>query len=132
MAADKPVRLGTLEQQVIDVLWDNGPSTVREIIEALPTTPAYTTIATVLRNLERKKFVGANRRRRSVHYHARYSRDVHAANLMSQALAASGDRAASMLHFVEGISDDDAELLRRYLSAAEPGEEPDAQSDEQP
>ncbi|WP_051198523.1 BlaI/MecI/CopY family transcriptional regulator [Gordonia shandongensis] len=119
---DQPVRLGTLEQQVMNVLWDRGSSTIREIIDELPTEPAYTTIATVLRNLERKHLVGAHRRRRSVRYHARHSRDVHAANLMSQALDASGDRAASILHFVEGISDDDAALLREYLRRPAPDE----------
>ena len=113
--SDQPLRLGSLEQQVMDVLWDNGASSVREIIDALPAANAYTTIATVLRNLERKKLVSAQRRRRSVHYSARTSRDEHAANLMNQALASSKDRAASILHFVDTISDDDADLLRRYL-----------------
>src|SRR5699024_5401956 len=29
---DEPVRLGALEQQVMSVLWDEGPSTVRDVI----------------------------------------------------------------------------------------------------
>ncbi|WP_235831554.1 BlaI/MecI/CopY family transcriptional regulator [Gordonia zhaorongruii] len=120
MTDGQPVRLGPLEQQVMDILWDGGPSTIRQIIDALPNAAAYTTIATVLRNLERKKLVGAQRRRRSVQYRPRYSRDVHTANLMNQALASSKDRAASILHFVDGISDDDAALLREYLTRAHP------------
>ena len=47
-------RLGALEAQVMDVLWDHGPATVREVIDRLPREPAYTTIATVLANLGRK------------------------------------------------------------------------------
>ncbi|MGO3310686.1 MAG: BlaI/MecI/CopY family transcriptional regulator, partial [Brevibacterium aurantiacum] len=46
-----PIRLGALEQQVMDLLWDEGPLTVRQIIEASDNVPAYTTIATVLTNL---------------------------------------------------------------------------------
>ena len=41
------LRLGALEAQVMDVLWDHGPATVREVIEHLPSDPAYTTIATL-------------------------------------------------------------------------------------
>ncbi|UUZ43527.1 BlaI/MecI/CopY family transcriptional regulator [Janibacter limosus] len=44
------LRPGALEAQVMDVLWDHGPATVREVIEHLPSDPAYTTIATVLTN----------------------------------------------------------------------------------
>ncbi|GAA4671164.1 BlaI/MecI/CopY family transcriptional regulator [Gordonia humi] len=120
MTSGQPVRLGPLEQQVMDVLWDRGPSSIRDIIASLPTTPAYTTIATVLQNLERKNLVGAHRRRRLVQYHARHDRDVHAANLMSQALASSRDHGASILHFVDRISAEDADLLRDYLQRTDP------------
>ncbi|MBB4133939.1 putative transcriptional regulator [Gordonia humi] len=105
---------------MMDVLWDRGPSSIRDIIASLPTTPAYTTIATVLQNLERKNLVGAHRRRRLVQYHARHDRDVHAANLMSQALASSRDHGASILHFVDRISAEDADLLRDYLQRTDP------------
>ena len=111
----QPVRLGSLEQQVMDALWDSGESTVREIINTLPTASAYTTIATVLHNLDRKKLVRARRRHRSVHYRARLSRDEYTAQLMNHALSSSKDRAASILHFVDTISDEDAALLREYL-----------------
>src|SRR5699024_2867854 len=46
-ARDLP-RLGALEAQVMDVLWDHGTLTVREVIDHLGGAPAYTTIATVL------------------------------------------------------------------------------------
>ncbi|MFD0560076.1 putative transcriptional regulator [Stackebrandtia endophytica] len=112
----EPVRLGTLEQQVMDVLWDHGPLTIRQVITQLTAEPAYTTIATVLSNLERKELVTSERVGRSVHYSARHSRERHAARLMEQALATSKDRAASILHFVDAIGPDDAQLLRDYLT----------------
>src|SRR5699024_12045888 len=49
-----PVPLGALERQVMEVLWDDGDLTVRELISALGDVHAYTTIATVLSNLDRK------------------------------------------------------------------------------
>ena len=44
-------RLGELEQQVMDLLWEASPRSVRDVMDALPHSPAYTTIATVMQNL---------------------------------------------------------------------------------
>lgn len=45
-----------LEMQVLSLLWQRGPSTVREIQEALPDgkTRAYTTVLTVMQVMEKK------------------------------------------------------------------------------
>src|SRR5262249_35700352 len=50
-------KLTKLEMQVMDVLWDRGPSAVREIQEAFPEKgrPAYTTVQTIVYRLEAKK-----------------------------------------------------------------------------
>ena len=119
-----PPRLGALEAQVMDVLWDHGDATVREVIERLPTDPAYTTIATVLTHLGRKRLVTVDRQGRSTRYAARVSRQEHDADLMGHVLEASRDRAASILHFVESMPDDDLDLLREYLARREPGRSP--------
>ena len=115
MSPKEPPSLGALEQQVMEVLWDQDPLTIREVIERLPRSPAYTTIATVLGNLERKEMVVRKRDGRSARYLPRRSRGEHAAWVMEFALASSDDRAASMLHFIESIPPGDLELLRSYL-----------------
>lgn len=48
-----------LEMQVLSLIWDRGPSTVREIQEALPDgkVRAYTTVLTVLQVMEKKGLV---------------------------------------------------------------------------
>ena len=48
-----------LEMQVLSVLWERGPSTVRDLLEALPDRKAraYTTILTVMQVMEKKGFV---------------------------------------------------------------------------
>lgn len=109
------LRLGALEAQVMDVLWDHGPATIREVIEHLPSNPAYTTIATVLTNLDRKHLVTITRRNRSTRYAARISRHEHAAALMEQVVNASRDRIASILQFVDSMPENDLDLLRDYL-----------------
>lgn len=115
VASTDLLRLGALEAQVMEVLWDHGPVTIREVITHLPSDPAYTTIATVLANLDKKHLVTISRVRRSTSYSARVSRHEHAAALMEQVLASSRDRTASILHFVDSMPEDDLALLRDYL-----------------
>jgi predicted transcriptional regulator len=45
-----------LEMQVLSVLWRNGPSTVRQVLEAMPDgkARAYTTILSVMQVMEKK------------------------------------------------------------------------------
>ncbi|MCW3100527.1 MAG: blaI 1 [Chthonomonadaceae bacterium] len=51
--------LGELQLAVLNVLWTCGQATVREVLDRLPgdRRPAYTTVLTVLRNLERRGLV---------------------------------------------------------------------------
>ena len=51
--------LGELQLAVLNVLWTCGRGTVRQVLDALPgeRRPAYTTVLTVLRNLERRGLV---------------------------------------------------------------------------
>jgi predicted transcriptional regulator len=114
--ASDPVRLGALEQQVMDVLWDHGASTIRQVIIHLGDNLAYTTIATVMTNLERKQLVRSEKQGRSVFYTALHTREVHAAQLMEQALSTSNDRVASIVHFMDSIDPHDAQRLRDYLA----------------
>lgn len=120
----EPPRLGALEAQVMDVLWDLGSASIRDIIEALEQSFAYTTIATVLGNLQRKCLVEPHREGRSVSYSASRSREQHTASLMNYALQSSPDRRASMLHFVESMAADDAALLRDFLASGRDKVEP--------
>jgi hypothetical protein len=46
------------ETEIMDVLWKQGPSTVAEVRKQVPDRLAYTTVLTILRNLEAKGYVG--------------------------------------------------------------------------
>jgi BlaI family penicillinase repressor len=52
-------RLSKLEHQIMEVLWEKGPLTIRQIQEAFEKRkrPAYTTIQTTVYRLETKKAV---------------------------------------------------------------------------
>ena len=49
--------LGDRELDVMGVLWELGSGTVTEVRAQLPADLAYTTVLTILRNLEEKEFV---------------------------------------------------------------------------
>jgi len=51
------VTLGDRELDVMAVLWEIGSGTVGEVRERLDAKLAYTTVLTILRNLEAKEFV---------------------------------------------------------------------------
>ena len=61
MAREKEVRLTKFELEIMQVLWDLGSGSVREVQEQLPEKrrPADTTVQTIVRRLEEK---GAVRR----------------------------------------------------------------------
>lgn len=48
-------RLTKLELQIMEILWQHGPMTVRDVQERLPKRAAYTTVQTIIYRLEIKK-----------------------------------------------------------------------------
>jgi predicted transcriptional regulator len=58
------------EADIMQVLWDNGPSLVTDVRERLSDTLAYTTVLTVLRTLQAKGYVGYEEEGRGHRYFA--------------------------------------------------------------
>lgn len=53
------IRLGRLELQIMNVIWELGTATVHDVKEALGKgrKPAYTTISTMMRKIEEKGYL---------------------------------------------------------------------------
>ena len=53
--AEKRVKPTDVELQVLSVLWQRGPSTARQVLEAMPDgkARAYTTVLTVMQVMEK-------------------------------------------------------------------------------
>jgi predicted transcriptional regulator len=64
------VSLTNRETDVMQVLWDLGPSVVAEVRDRLADDLAYTTVLTILRTLEAKGYVGHDEEGRVHRYHA--------------------------------------------------------------
>ena len=112
----------------MDRMWAaSRPLSVREVLDDLrgDRVLAYTTVMTVMDNLYRKGWLTRKREGRAYLYRPSASREGHAARLMSQAFTEGGDPAATLVHFIEAMSPDEAAALRHALSE-QPGVDPGA------
>lgn len=96
---------------------DSAPVLVREVLADLqPVRPlAYTTVMTVMDNLHKKGFLARERQGRAYAYRALRSREEHTAEMMEEVLAGAGDRAATLMHFIESISADEMAELKAAI-----------------
>jgi len=106
---------GDLEAAIMDRLWSSEqPLTVREMLDELATDRrlAYTTVMTVMDNLYRKGWLTRELAGRAYLYRPVSSRQEYSAELMRQALAGSGDEVATLLRFVDHMTDEEATAVR--------------------
>ncbi len=99
--------LGDLEVQVMRTIWARGePVTVRDVLGDLRTERplAYTTVMTVMGNLRKKGWLRRHDEGRAYRYEPLVSAEEYSAGLMRQALAASTDRPAVLMHFLGELS----------------------------
>jgi len=97
-------RLSRLEQEVMDVLWQLGRASVREIHEALPESKrgAYTTIQTILARLEEKEAVRRVRKiGNAVIFEPAITQRAAHRRLVDDVLARIGGTRSLMAHLVE-------------------------------
>lgn len=116
MARRKSPTLTPAEQRIMEVLWRRGPSTVREVKDALTgeRSPAYTTVMTVLGVLQVKGFVQAEVSGRAHLYSAQVGEDE-ARNAALNELVRQffgGSREALAVHLTEGEALTEAVLRR--------------------
>jgi len=108
--------LGTLERQVIDIVWTGGEVTVREVHARLDGKVAYTTVMTTLDRLYRKGLLERTKRTRAFVYSAAASREeldqIVANDVVSGLLA--GELAAPLpflSNLVDAVGERDLALL---------------------
>jgi BlaI family penicillinase repressor len=105
--------LSDAERDVLKVLWDYGPATVRAINDVLKNRGrrwAYTTVATLLQRLAAKQYITSDPSTVPHVYHAAISRDE----------LCDGRTAPLVLALVEGnrFSAEELSRLRRFLDEA--------------
>jgi BlaI family penicillinase repressor len=92
-------RLGKLELQIMRLIWDRGKATVREIwTELYPEKRlAYTTIATMMKKLEGKRFLKHSEKERTYIYYPLVDRKSVSQGLLRELIDGLFDGSAAKL-----------------------------------
>ncbi len=119
----KELILGTRELDVMRVLWELGSGTVADVRKRLPVRLAYTTVLTILRNLEEKSYVSRVAAGRAHSYSPRIGRLAARRSAIARVVNTlfSGAPQDLIAHMVEDRTLTDRELrrLRAMIGASE-------------
>jgi len=109
------VRLGPLEQQLLEALWLRGSTTVRELLDEGCVELAYTTVMTTLDRLYKKKILDRVPEGRAYRYSPRFTKEelerAVAGESIHQLLGSGGAPSLPLSYLVEAVSEHDVGLL---------------------
>jgi BlaI family penicillinase repressor len=114
-------RLAKLELQIMEVFWNRGACSIREVQEAFPERgrPAYTTVQTTVYRLERKKALKLTKRIGKANiFEAEISRREAQRGLINELVVLFGGQAKPvMAHLIESgqLTLEDIEEARKDL-----------------
>jgi predicted transcriptional regulator len=124
MARRRSVPLTEAEQRLMEIVWSAGPATVGHIVEAIPEAerPAYNTVQTIMKILERKGYVEHRAEGRAFVYQAVVDRDAAARTALSHVMQRffGGSPRALALNLIEGdhLTEDELDELQRTITRA--------------
>ena len=109
------IQLGPLEQQVLELLWQRGSATVRELLEGGDLKLAYTTVMTTLDRLYKKQLLDRVAEGRAFRYSPRQTQEelqkAVAGETIRQFLGSGTTASLPLSYLVEAVSEHDARLL---------------------
>ncbi|MEV0385428.1 BlaI/MecI/CopY family transcriptional regulator [Nonomuraea sp. NPDC050643] len=115
--------LGELESTIMDRMWAiKEPASVRDVLEHLrqDRALAYTTVMTVMDKLHTKGLLKRRPVGRAYIYEAVSSKEAYTAEVMRESLARSGNQAATLVHFLERLTPEEASALEAALQVYPP------------
>ena len=98
------------ELELLQILWENGPSTVRQVLQSLPQERAYTSVMSLLNVMFEKALVTREPSGRAFRYAAAHKPEHHEGGIVREML----DRV---------FSGSATALVTRLLEQADPSEE---------
>ena len=111
--------LGDRELDVMAVLWEIGSGTVQEVKDRLGAPLAYTTVLTIMRNLEGKKFVTREEEGRAHRYFPRVQQKTAQRNALSRLMSElfHGSPSALLAHLVDNhnVSSEELQSLAKQI-----------------
>lgn len=108
------------ELEIMRILWDRGCGFVNDVLAALPDPkPAYNTVSTIIRILEKKGYVTHKAYGKSYEYYPTVDRDTYTRGFMSSVLdsffGGSAGRMVSFLASNESISVEETDEIIKML-----------------
>lgn len=109
------------EEQIMQILWSLGSGNVNSIIDKMEEPkPAYTTIATFMKILEEKEFVGRKLAGRSYTYYPEIAKEDYAQRVLRSTVAdyfnSSIVELVSFYNEMQPLSQEEKEALQAILS----------------
>ena len=123
-----PPRPTDAELAILRVLWQRGPSTVRQVHDVLgrDRTTAYTTALKLLQIMTEKGLVSRDERERTHVYHARVSEDQTqrqlVRDLLDRAFGGSSSKLVMQALAARRASADELTEIRRLLDGRQPAQ----------
>lgn len=116
----KSQELTRAELEIMQVIWDKGRCLVHDVLEVLPEPkPAYNTVSTVIRVLEKKGYVDHKAYGKTHEYHPIIDRDTYTRGFMAGVLnnffGGSASRMVSFLSSNKSISLEETDEIIKLL-----------------
>ena len=118
---ERPQELTRAELEIMQILWNREVGFVNDILEDMPhPKPAYNTVSTIVRILEKKGFVGHRSYGKSHEYYPIIDRDIYTGGFMSSVLnnffGGSASRMMSFLSSNNSISVEEVDEILNLLN----------------
>ncbi|MBR6758787.1 MAG: BlaI/MecI/CopY family transcriptional regulator [Alistipes sp.] len=118
---ERPQELTRAELEIMQILWNREVGFVNDILEEMPhPKPAYNTVSTIVRILEKKGFVGHRSYGKSHEYYPIIDRDTYTGGFMSSVLnnffGGSASRMMSFLSSNNSISVEEVDEILNLLN----------------
>lgn len=114
--------LTEVELEMMRILWQLGNGTVKDVLEALPEERdlAYTSVATILKILEKKKFLESRRTERAHEYFPSVSKSDYESKSLSHLVKEvfSGEPSSLVMKLLNesDLSKDELNSIRTFLN----------------
>jgi len=113
------------ETDILKVLWDLGPSSVRDVHAALNQETveaiAYNTVQTLLRIMEGKQLVAHHAEGRTFIYTPRFSREESAARFLDRVFDGAASELVLSLIRAERVPNDELDRMHQLIDQARGG-----------
>lgn len=100
------------ELEVLNILWEHGPSTVREVMGRLPKRRGYTTVMSLMQVMYEKNLLTRKQEGRAFRYSPKSAQEKTLGKMLGDLLGRAFDGSSSILvqHLLQHSAPDDEEL----------------------